>query len=183
MTPLRNKDRIFLAVVLPVALTAAYWFGWRAAAGRRLAADAARAAVLVSAEDFPSEMARAKRARDAALAERDAARKLPPPRTCLRGDPGEGAAQREKYVLDTLREAGLSVLKSAPAKEAGAGGECLKATGVRPAPVCRTYTVAGVYPRVAAALAAFARRELAVVPARLRLEDSARGTWTLEVWE
>ena len=33
MTEIRTKDKLFLAVVIPVALLAAYWYGWRASAG------------------------------------------------------------------------------------------------------------------------------------------------------
>ena len=36
MTEIRTKDKLFLAVVVPAALLAAYWYCWRAAAGRQL---------------------------------------------------------------------------------------------------------------------------------------------------
>jgi len=61
MTEIRAKDKLFLAVVVPAALLAAYWYCWRASAGRQLDELQSRQSQLVTAEDFPMEKRRAER--------------------------------------------------------------------------------------------------------------------------
>jgi hypothetical protein len=77
MTEIRTKDKLFLAVVVPVAIIAAYWYGWRASAGRRLAELETSHAQLVAVEDFPMEKRRAERELAEANAELEAEKKIP----------------------------------------------------------------------------------------------------------
>ena len=187
MTEIRTKDKLFLAVVVPAALLAAYWYGWRASAGRQVAELQGRQAQLVTAEDFPAEKRRADRELAEAKAELEAERKIPQPQVAVAADAGASEAERERQVLQVFREAGLTVVASeAPRGGAVAGsgkaGELLKATGVRPLPGHRAYTADGRYPDVVKALRAFAEKKMAVIPDCVQMRAAGRNRWTLEVW-
>lgn len=190
MTEIRTKDKLFLAVVVPVAVIAAYWYGWRTSASKRLAELETRHEQLVAAKDFPMEKRRAERELVEANAELEAERKVPPPQTKVNADAQTSAAERERQVLQLLREAGLTVVGSTASKDgAGAsgpnaakGGELLKATGLRNAPVHRAYTVDGRYPDVVKALKAIDERKMAAIPDRVQMRASGRNRWTLEIW-
>lgn len=190
MTEIRTKDKLFLAVVVPVAVIAAYWYGWRTSASKRLAELETRHEQLVAVEDFPMEKRRAERELVEANAELEAERKVPPPQTKVSADAQASAAERERQVLQLLREAGLTVVGSTASKDgAGAsgpnaakGGELLKATGLRNAPVHRAYTVDGRYPDVVKALKAIDERKMAAIPDRVQMRASGRNRWTLEIW-
>lgn len=187
MTKMRTKDLIFLVVVVPAALVSAYWYCWRASAGRRIAELQGRQAQLVTAEDFPSEKRRADRELAEARAELEAEKKVPQPQVAVVAEAGESEAERERRAIEVFREAGLTVVASeAPKGDAAAGagraGGLLKATGTRPFPSRRAYTVDGRYPDVVKALRAFAERKMAVIPDCVRMRATGRNRWTLEVW-
>ena len=105
MTEIRTKDKLFLAVVVPVALLAAYWYGWRASAGRQLADLQGREAQLVTAEDFPIEKRRADHELAEAKAELDAEKKVPPPQVAGVADAGTSEAGRERWTGSFARDA------------------------------------------------------------------------------
>ena len=187
MTEIRTKDKLFLAVVVPVALLAAYWYGWRASAGRQLADLQGREAQLVTTEDFPIEKRRADHDLAEAKAELDAEKKVPPPQVAVVADAGTSEAERERQILLLLREAGLTVVgsetpKGDTAAHTGKAGELLKATGVRPVPIHRAYTLDGRYPDVVKALKALAERKMAAIPDCVQMRATGRNRWTLEVW-
>ena len=190
MTEIRTKDKLFLAVVVPVAVIAAYWYGWRASASRRLAELETSHAQLVAVEDFPMEKRRAERELAEANAELEAEKKISPPQTKVSADAQASAAERERQVLQLLREAGLTVVGSTESKDGASssgprtarGGELLKATGLRNVPVHRAYTVDGRYPDVVKALKAIDDRKMAAIPDRVLMRASGRNRWTLEIW-
>ena len=180
MTEIRAKDKLFLVVAVPLAVLAAYVGCWRNDVVRRTDELAARGARLVAIEDFEDWKRRAEHELRCAEEELEAERRLPMPAAKVRADAGASAAEREREVLAVFREAGLRVVDTALC-EGGAGAEVLRATGVRPAPVCRSYRIDGRYPQVREALEAFARREMAVIVEKLDMEQSGRGRWKLEV--
>ena len=102
MTEIRTKDKLFLAVVVPLAAAAIYWFGWRADAGRRIDALRQRQSALVSQEDFDDEMARARRQADAAREELAAERSAPAPVSKVKGGADESEAERSRTVVETF---------------------------------------------------------------------------------
>ena len=191
MTEIRSKDKLFLAAVVPLALLAAYWYGWRAAAGRQVAELERRQSALVAEEDFQMEKRRADAELAEARAELAAAKKLPPPQTTVKADPGASAALRERQVLQVFREAGLTVVGSAAPKDirpadgslGGRAGEVRKATDVCPEPVRREYVIDGRYPDVVKALETFVERQMAVIPDCVKMRAAGRNRWTLEVWQ
>jgi hypothetical protein len=190
MTEIRAKDKIFLAVAVPAAIVAAYWHCWRAPAGRRLAKLQYNHTRLVDVEDFADAKSRAERAFEEANAELEAERKAPVPQSAVCADAADSAAERERQVILLLRESGLTVVGSAGLSNAaggadsraGKGGELLKATGVRPSPIHRAYTVDGRYPDVVKALKTLAERKMAAIPDRVQMRAPGRNRWTLEVW-
>ena len=187
MTEIRTKDKLFLAVVVPLVLLAAYWYGWRAAAGRQIAELEHRQETLVTEEDFPQAKRQADHELDEATAELEAERKVPPPQSTMKANAQASVAERERQTLQVLREMGLTVVGSAEAKgdgtRTGKAGDMLKATGVRPDPVRRSYTLDGRYPDVVKALKTFAEKQMAVIPDCVQMRAGGRNRWTLEVWQ
>ena len=112
MTEIRTKDRIFLAVAVPAVVAALYWFGWREGEWRRIGELRQRQSALVSQEDFDDEMARANRQARAAREELAAERNASPPARKVKGDAGESEAERGRAVVETLRAAGLKIVRS-----------------------------------------------------------------------
>lgn len=181
MEKIRTKDKLFLAVAGPVVLAVAYAYFWRGDTSRRVDALAAERAALVAVEDFPIERQLAERQLAEAREELAAEKKIPMPAVRVKADAADSVAARELAVLGIFRAAGLALLNSAAAEANDPrGGEVLKATGARPAPVCRTYEVGGGYPGLLAALREMAAREMAVVPACVGMSKS--GHWTLSIW-
>ena len=174
MTEIRAKDKIFLAVAVPAAVVALYWFGWRADAGRRIDVLRQRQAVLVAQEDFGDEMARARRQAAAARDELDAERKVPAPAAKVKGDAAESEAERSRMVVETFRAAGLKIVRSEVADAKPGVVDVLRATGVRPAPVVRMWTLDGSYPALKAALNAFVAEERAIVPVSVSVAPPMR---------
>ena len=190
MTEIRTKDKLFLAGIVPAALLAAYWYVWRADAGRRMATLEGRRSALVTEEDFPMEKLQAEREFTAAMAELEAEKKIPMPQATMKADPQDHAASRERQTLQAFRDAGLTVAGS---KNVGAdgqndaqarkAGELLKATGSRPFPIRRSYTIDGRYPDIVKALRYFSERKMAVIPDKVQMRPDDRNRWTVEVWQ
>jgi hypothetical protein len=189
MTEIRTKDKLFLAVVIPAALVAAYWYGWRTSSGRQIAELESRQEKLVAEEDFHMEMRRAERELAEAKAELEAERKIPQPQVSVKADPKASQAERERQALAIFREAGLTVVGSAEPRAIQASDTramraeaLLKATGARPCPIRRAYTIDGRYPDVLKALRKFDTGEMAVIPDRVQMRAEGRNRWTVEVW-
>jgi len=182
----RAKDKVFLAVVVPLAAVAAYAFLWRADAARRLDSLVGRNAALVAPGDFPMEMRRAERRLADSAAELESERAVPAPAAKMSADAGATPAERESSVLNAFREAGLVVVRSEtpePQPEGGAGDAVSEAVGPGGwRATCRRYTLDGTYPAVKRALDAFAARKMAVVVDKAEMRESGRGRWTLEAW-
>ena len=187
MTPLRTKDRLFLAVAVPAALIAAYAYFWRAPHAKKVRAYGERCAALVDPEDFPAEKRKLEKRVAESAAELEAERGAPAPESAMKGSPDDAPAARERIVLDVFREAGLRVVSSEAGertREGGAsaprGGEVLKATALRPEPRARRYRLEGGYAAVRRALCALAERKCAVIPETLEMEGGDR--WTVLLW-
>ena len=174
MTEIRTKDRIFVAVAVPLAVVALYWFGWRADAGKRIDKMRQCQATLVAQEDFDYEMEKARRQAAAARDELAAERKVPAPKTTVIGDASESEAERSCAVVETFRAAGLKIVRSEVADAKPSAAELLRATGVRPAPVVRVWTLEGAYPALLSALRTFVVDERAVVPVSVSVAPPSR---------
>ena len=174
MTEIRTKDRIFLAVAVPAVVAALYWFGWREGEWRRIGELRQRQSALVSQEDFDDEMARANRQARAAREELAAERNAAAPATKVKGDAGESEAERGRAVVETLRAAGLKIVRSEASDCAPAAMDALKRTAVRPNPMVRRWTVDGAYPALMSALDGFVSGELALVPVSVSIVPPSR---------
>jgi len=181
MDAIRTKDKLFLLVVAPLALAAAYVFLWRGDAVRRVDACRGELAELVSAEDFPDARAQAERRLAQALEELSAEKKVAMPAAQVTAEVGDSVAARERAVRSVFRQAGLVVTRSAHAEpKAPAAGDALRRTGVRPDPVCRLYVIDGGYAPLCTALRTFGIRKMAVIPDRV--EMARPGHWTVALW-
>ena len=122
MTPLRTKDRLFLAVAVPAALIAAYAYFWRAPHAKKVRAYGERCAALVDPEDFPAEKRKLEKRVAESAAELEAERGAPAPESAMKGSPDDAPAARERIVLDVFREAGLRVVSSEAGERTREGG-------------------------------------------------------------
>jgi len=181
MVPIRTKDKVFLAVVVPTAVAAAYWHFWRSDVTRRIDALERERDALVAVGDFPVEKTQAERQLASAQEALTAERKVPMPDTKVKGNASDNVASRELTVLEILRSAGLTVTRSVVTERMEShAGSVLRATGTRPQPVCRTYEIGGRYPDFLNALRTLAARELAVIPECVGMPKP--GQWTLTLW-
>lgn len=180
----RAKDKIFMAVFIPIAIGAAYAWFWRIDASKAMVALEAEHDRLVAVEDFPLE----ERIRKARLA--DAERELEDERATAPAEPKVVAdavasvALREREVMKVFSDAGLAVMRceAVAAKRSCISPEALAATGLCPTPVCRRYTLDGSYPAVKRALDAFCRTRSAAIPDSLSMRSTGFARWTVEVW-
>jgi hypothetical protein len=195
MTPVRTKDKLFLAIAAPLAAAAAYFWCYRADAAKKLEAIRGETAALVSQETFDDEMRIARRRLADATEELEAERKVKPSVAKVKGDAAETPAEREREVLRVFRDCGIGVMRTEEAQrgtfaaDRGQDGldaraaRALAATGVRAEPVMRRYVLDGAYPAVRNALGVFASREMAVVPVSVEMRENGRGRWTVLLWQ
>lgn len=179
------RDALFAAVVIPALAIAAYWWGWRDGASRRIAALEAECGRLVAAEEYPSRMASAERGLAAAKGELEAEMARPQPAELVKGVGGVTFADRESAVLNVFRDFGLEVIRSemldAPADALGARDAL--ASAAKGEVQARRYTVEGAYPAVKRVLDAFSAGRMPVVPSRVEMVRAGdRVCWTMEVW-
>ena len=181
---IRTKDKIFLAVFLPLAIIGAYVHFWRMDAAKSLAALEASHAQLVAVEDFPLE----ERIRKARLAEAEQQleneRAIPPADAKVVADAAASVAVREREIMKVFSDAGLAVVRCDAVADKGddSSAAALSATGLRPSPICRRYTLDGTYPAVKRALDVFCRDRMAVIPDSLAMRPSGFARWSLEIF-
>ena len=186
MTAIREKDKLFVAVALPLAALAAYAMLWRAPHLGRVRQLRQAQAALVEAEDFPAERAKLERRAEETAKELEAARAEPPPAETVKGSAEESVAERERRVLDAFRAAGVRVVASAAPERGGdgagdaRGGEVLRGTGLRPDPRERVYRLEGGWTEVRRALDAIVAERMAAIPERVSM--TAAGRWTMRIW-
>lgn len=179
MTEIRAKDRLFVALTLPLTVAALYLYAWRGEAAKELESAERRRASLVAEEDFESQLAKARRERKSAEEELAAERKIPMPEAAVKANPADGETEREAAVLNVFREAGLRVAASEPAGDAGKNRDMLQAAGCRPRPMTRRYVLEGGYAQTVKALSVFAERKMAVITEKADMPEA--GHWTLEI--
>jgi hypothetical protein len=186
MIEVRAKDRIFVAVALPLAVAFMYLWQWRPQCERELADLRARDRATVTEVGHPSEkrirLQRLKEA-EAALAKLEA---LPPPAVEVSSPAGGASAERMRASVGVFREHSLRVLSiEGEAASHGAGASpaagVLKATGACPAPERRVYRLEGAFPNLRMALRTIVSRKMAVVVESVASEGENR--WRLAVYE
>lgn len=183
MIEIRKRDRIFVAVVLPLALLGGYLHFVRqplAKARESLAAERAR---LPDPDMFPTER-RALADRVAAAERRvEAERKTTPPEPAVFGTAGESEAVRQQAVFDALHAKGVRIVSSEAAEAEGVCADVLRATGIRPTPVARRLRLEAGYAEMLAALEEIGSRRLAAIPAKWSMTPSgATCRWELTLW-
>ena len=194
MTPIRTKDKLFLAIAVPLAAAGAYFWCYRADAVKKLDALRGETAALVSQDTFDDEMRIARRKLADAEEELAAERKVAPVVGKVKGDAAETPAEREREVLRVFRDCGIGVMRTEDALRGSSAAQVrdgldaraahsLMATGVRPEPVLRRYVLDGAYPAVRNALGVIASREMAVIPVSVEMRENGRGRWTVLLWQ
>ena len=177
------RDKIFVAVVLPLTLAALYSQIWRPKIVSRLQALESRDRSTVSEVRFPGEKRSLVQAAEAAEKELKAeeAKKLPASK--FAGSPKDSRAVRTQMVVEVFRAAALRVVSSEVVETRGDSRETalLRATGTIADAVKRKYVLKGTFSAVRAALEGFVERKMPVVVSSV---DSVNGLdWRVEVYE
>ena len=183
MIEVGKRDRIFVAVALPLALLAAHWHFVRGPLEKERAALAAEQARLPDPDMFAVERRTLQTRVAEAEKDLDAARAEKAPEAEVRGEPGASEAARQQAVVDVLQAKGVRILKVEPVEDGGAGADILRATGVRPAPVARRIELEAAYPALVDVLAEFEARRMAVVPGPVSMaSDGTSCRWEVTLW-
>ena len=182
MTPLRTKDLVFIAVVLPVLSAAAYFHFWRKDAAARLDRLETECRGLVDPEEYPELKAAAERRLDEARAALEKEKNVKADESVVMRSAGRPEAMRENDVLRVFGEAGANVLKSERVPGSSAGALLSAASGIE-SPVCRKYTLEGPYPAIKRALDLFSSKRMAVVPERVEMQPSRPASWLVWIWQ
>lgn len=183
MTEIRFKDKVFLAIAVPLAVAAVYFWYLRPEAAAKLKTLEERDRATVTREEYPGEKrvmtARLKDAEAALSAERSV--KPPEPQVVPPGDPSP--ARRTQAVVATFREAGVRVVSVSLAGDArGERAESsLRALKAMPSPVRRVYVLEGGYTAVKKAFRAFVDEKAAVIVSSLESQGADR--WRVEIHE
>ncbi len=189
MIEVRKKDLMFLALALPLALVAAYYWFYRTPSVRRADGMRVEMARLPDPDLFPAE--RARLATRVADAERDldAERKAKLPDETVRGNPAADAAARQDALLAVFSRAGVRVvgvksLDSSGVAQTSRGGNALRACGMRPQPEGRHFVLEGDYRSFVGALGALSRELAPVVCEGVSFSPSTDGAcrWELAIW-
>jgi hypothetical protein len=184
MTPIRKKDQIFLAVAVPAALILVYVCFVRPDWTKKRQAWAARDRALVTEEAYPQEERSSRRMLEEAETACAREKAKPMPVKDVEGCAAASPAQRTQAVMAVFRAAGVCVTSSTVETQSAQNDEAaaaLRATGLCPQPVVRTYRFEADYGALRAALAAFAERKMAVVIPAVACEGD--GKWSVRIYE
>lgn len=177
------RDRIFVAVVAPLALLTGYVYFVRQPLDRERRALAAEQARLPDPDMFPSERRPLRdrvTAAEKALAD---VRAEKVPEAEVRGRVADSEAARQQAVFDVFHAHGVRVAKAEPVEATGVCADTLRATGVRPAPVARRFALEASYPALVAALKALETARLAVIPGRWMMTPAETACrWEVTLW-
>lgn len=186
----RTKDKVFLAVLVPVALVAAFLWFERMPTSKRLGALRAEQARLPDADLFPSE----RRQLEGRLAEAEkalaAARAEKPAELAVKGDAGTTMAARQDAALAAFTAKGARIVRVEPAasgrdatREMSRGGAVLEGTGIRPVPEARTFVMEAAYGAFVGALRCFSAAKAPVVPEGVSLTvEGKKCRWEVTLW-
>lgn len=188
MMQVRKKDKIFLAVILPLVLLWGYFDFVRKPLVRRFEALKTEQRQLPDEAMFPTE----KRQLQKRLAEAEAAlaqeKAEKPPALKVTGEPTALAATRQDAVLAALTKAGAKIVRVEPVagektSEDRRGDAVLRATERCAAPEARRFVVEADYATFVSALGAFTAARMAVIPESISLRAGSRTCrWEMVLW-
>ncbi|MBO5642907.1 MAG: hypothetical protein J6S51_02760 [Kiritimatiellae bacterium] len=178
----RTKDKVFLAVLIPILTAFLYWWIWRDDALKRLRSLQEEDLKLIEVDDFPMEYQKAQMRFDASKLKLENAKLLKPSQQLVSPSIDSTFAERETIVLDILRQSGLEILRisSSERDNSANANEFQLATNYKGQ--LRRYTLSGTYPSVMRALKKLSNHRVAVIPEEVGmtiLGHSAR--WVIEV--
>lgn len=183
MITVGTKDKVILALLIPLGVIAAYWYFWRVPVGERVAALEREHLELVDPDQFPLEKTALQNRLKTAEAERSAERAIRPADPCFVGTPAAELAERQDAVFSVLRAHGIRILHAERQEAESPLRETLARTGCRPHPDCLSLTLETAYPTLVAALAELEHQKTAVIPESIRLQSgTSTCRWELIMW-
>ncbi len=183
MVQVRTKDKVFVAVLLPLVLAGCFFYFLRQPAVRERNALDAECQSLPDPEMFPLERRRLETRVQEERQALEAVKAEPRPETAVTGNPDETEAARHDKVLELLRAKDVRVVKSELVNKGGRGGDVLHATGLRPNPVARRLSLESPYAVMVDVLSEFEKRKMAVVPEACSLEaGEGLCKWEVTLW-
>ncbi|MBQ7189119.1 MAG: hypothetical protein IJR99_06845 [Kiritimatiellae bacterium] len=183
MITVGTKDKLVLAILLPLGLAVAYWYLWRAPFRARVAALEREHLNLVDPDQFPLEKTALQNRLKTAEAKRTAERAIRPADPSFVGNPDTELAERQDAVFSVLRTHGIRILHAERKEAESPLRHTLERTGCRPCPDCLSLTLEAAYPALVAALTELERQKAAVIPASIRLQSgTSTCRWELIIW-
>lgn len=191
MIEVGTKDKIFVALALPLAVFAGFVFFVRSPAVKTRTALTEERQRLPDPDLFPIERRNLANRVTETEKELAAARARKPVAAAVTGDAAASVADRQDAVFAALSQQGVRLVRVAAGEgtDPGVAGEvdraarALRETGVRPEPVERRFVVEAAYPDFVAALEAFVSMRAPVVPAAVSMTTQGRVCrWEFTLW-
>lgn len=191
MIEVGTKDKIFVALALPLAVFAGFVFFVRAPAVKTQTALAEERRRLPDPDLFPIERRNLANRVTETEKELAAARARKPVAAAVVGDVAASVADRQDAVFAALSQRGARLVRvvAGEGTNAGAVGDAdraaraLQDTGIRPEPVERRFVVEAAYPDFVAALETFISTRAPVVPAAVSMTTQAGVCrWEFTLW-
>lgn len=191
MIEVGTKDKIFVALALPLAVFAGFVFFVRAPAVKTQTALAEERRRLPDPDLFPIERRNLANRVTETEKELAAARARKPVAAAVVGDVAASVADRQDAVFAALSQRGARLVRVAAgegtnagaARDADRAARALRDTGIRPEPVERRFVVEAAYPDFVAALEMFISTRAPVVPAAVSMTTQAGVCrWEFTLW-
>lgn len=191
MIEVGTKDKIFVALALPLAVFAGFVFFVRAPAVKTQTALAEERRRLPDPDLFPIERRNLANRVTETEKELAVARARKPVAAAVVGDVAASVADRQDAVFAALSQRGARLVRVAAGEgtNAGAAGDAdraaraLRDTGIRPEPVERRFVVEAAYPDFVAALETFISTRAPVVPTAVSMTTQAGVCrWEFTLW-
>jgi hypothetical protein len=183
MIEVRSKDKVFLAIALPMVVAGLYFWWVRPAEIKKLDVLKAQDRVTVTEAEYPSAKRIAEKAEKEALAKLESERAIPLPAPKVVGKESDAPAVRTRAVVENFRKSGVRVVSSAVVEEnnVSRSASVLKVTGIRHLPLVRAYAIEGDFRSLCAALHGFEKAKMPVIVDSVASEGGNR--WRVRINE
>lgn len=174
MIEVRQKDIVFALVLVPVLAAGLYFHLWRNKVASRIKSMRSEIISLVSEEEFDDAISLARKRAAEAQKELALEKSAPQPASEINASPSESEAERSRILAAVFRKAGLGIVRCDVVPGEGRSCATLRATGTRPSPTGRLWTLEGSYFSLLNAFKAIVDEKLAVVPVSVSFTPPSR---------
>lgn len=182
MIQVGKKDKIFVAVLIPVLVFVAFLYYVREPAVKQRAEMKARIAQLPEPSMFPMLERRLKEKVAEAEVELKKTKDEKPPAPKVVANKDDSIAARRETLFDTFRKKGAEIKSVEPIEAASISGDALKATGCRPAPAIVRVSLEAEYPAITGCLKEIEEKKMAVIVEAVEMSVNDKCRWEILLW-